>query len=140
MEQHLYHSKRGWFIYIPLILFLGFEALFLITGEFIPAIVLFLVIAFGFLPAFFNTYYLIKDDKLKIRSGYFFNTEIQISEIRRIETTRTLLSSPALSLDRLEVHYNKYDTVVISPEDKQEFVKQLQRLNPSITFSDKHSK
>jgi len=36
------------------------------------------------------------------------------------------------SLDRLEIFYNRFDSVVISPEDKAGFIAELTKLNPEI--------
>lgn len=45
-----------------------------------------------------------------------------------------MLSSPALSLDRLEVFYNKFDSVIISPQNKEDFIVALQNINPAIEY------
>ena len=58
---------------------------------------------------------------------------IDISTIKSIEPTHTILSAPAGSLDRLRISYNKYDDVVISPRRKEDFIRQLQSINPQIT-------
>ena len=62
---------------------------------------------------------------------------IDINTIKSIEPTHTILSAPASSLDRLRISYNKYDDVVISPRRKEEFIRQLQSINPNIVFKEK---
>ena len=62
---------------------------------------------------------------------------IDINTIKSIEPTHTILSAPASSLDRLRISYNKYDDVVISPRRKEEFIRQLQTINPNIVFKEK---
>jgi hypothetical protein len=62
---------------------------------------------------------------------------IDINTIKSIEPTHTILSAPASSLDRLRISYNKYDDVVISPRRKEEFIRQLQTINPNILFKEK---
>ena len=62
---------------------------------------------------------------------------IDINTIKSIEPTHTILSAPASSLDRLRISYNKYDEVVISPRRKEEFIRQLQSINPQIVFKEK---
>jgi hypothetical protein len=57
---------------------------------------------------------------------------LDIQSIKKIEKTRSMLSSPAASLDRLEITYNKWDFVFIAPKDKAAFVAQLKQLNPEI--------
>lgn len=58
--------------------------------------------------------------------------KVEIKSIKRIYRTRNPLSSPALSLDRIAIVYNKYDEVLISPKNKQEFVEELLKINPDI--------
>lgn len=52
--------------------------------------------------------------------------------IRKIEETRNPISAPAPSLNRLEIFYNRFDSIVISPKDKPEFIANLIKLNPEI--------
>jgi hypothetical protein len=37
-----------------------------------------------------------------------------------------------LSLDRLEIKYGKFGTVLISPEDKEDFVRAIKERNPGV--------
>ena len=62
---------------------------------------------------------------------------IDINTIKSIEPTHTIVSSPAASLDRLRINYNKYDEVIVSPRRKEEFIRQLQTINPNIVFKEK---
>ena len=62
---------------------------------------------------------------------------IDINTIKSIEPTHTILSAPASSLNRLRINYNKYDDIVISPRRKEEFIRQLQSINPNIVFKEK---
>lgn len=73
------------------------------------------------LPCYLYTYYKVDDSELFIKSG-LFKWRIPLSEIEYIEPTNSLLSAPALSLDRLMVHYKGDKRVVVSPKDKAGFV------------------
>ena len=80
-----------------------------------------------------KTYYEIVGSELKIVSGFIINKKIQIKNISKIVKTNSLLSSPALSLTgRLEVFYNKYDSVIISPKEREEFISALKSINYEI--------
>lgn len=59
-------------------------------------------------------------------------TKIDIKSIRKIYSTNNPLSSPALSLDRIAVVYNKYDEVLISPKERADFIQELLKINPNI--------
>ena len=86
-----------------------------------------------FATILFRTYYQVRSKVLHIRSG-FWSCEVDINSIRKISKTSDLSSAPALSFDRLEILYNKFDTVVISPRDKEkaELIQEILAQNPSI--------
>lgn len=76
---------------------------------------------------------------LHIKIGHFTYAKIDISQIRKIQKTRNIISSPASSMDRLEVYYNQYDSLIISPKNKHDFVEQLSSINPKIEVDLIHS-
>ncbi|MGZ4000160.1 MAG: PH domain-containing protein [Mucilaginibacter sp.] len=130
----MYRSKIGREFVIPLAVIIGgpfIWMLFLQAWYGVVAIGLFALFA---LHLFTTTYYIISGDTLYIKSGFIIQITIDIGSITKISATRNMLSSPALSLDRLEIFYNKYDSVLISPKDKEEFIAQLQDLNRRITY------
>ncbi|WP_158561271.1 PH domain-containing protein [Emticicia sp. C21] len=82
----------------------------------------------------FRTYYQIEGDTLKIVCGFLFKQEVDIKKIRKIEKTDNPISSPALSVrDRIEIYYDKYDSVIISPERQTEFIQILKLINKNIS-------
>lgn len=81
---------------------------------------------------FNTTFYCINSDLLAVKSGFLVNKKIDIQQITKVKSSRSLLSSPALSLDRLELQYGKYDSVLISPKDKEGFVTDLLAINGEI--------
>jgi hypothetical protein len=58
--------------------------------------------------------------------------KIDIATIKKVYYTRNPLSSPALSLDRIAIVYNTYDEILISPKDREAFISDLLKINPSI--------
>lgn len=82
-----------------------------------------------------NTRYTITETHLMIRSGVLVRQKIEIESIREIENTSTILSSPALSFDRIVIRYGIYDETVISPKDKTVFCKLLKDRNHSIVVN-----
>ncbi|HSP17303.1 MAG TPA: PH domain-containing protein [Thermoanaerobaculia bacterium] len=80
---------------------------------------------------FRSTYYVIDGSTLLIRSS-FLRWRIPIGEITAITPTRSAISSPALSLDRLRIDYS--DTfILVSPEKQGQFIEALRSANPAIT-------
>ncbi|MCL2347943.1 MAG: PH domain-containing protein [Planctomycetaceae bacterium] len=81
----------------------------------------------------FLAYYTIDGKNKWIRSGPCRLLEIE--KIRKITENSDLISSltsPTWSLDRLEITYNKYDTVCISPKEKAKFLRHLLSIKPDI--------
>jgi hypothetical protein len=72
----------------------------------------------------FSTNYLVHGGNLLIHSGPF-SWQVPLSGITRIVPTRSALSSPALSLDRLRVEYGAGKAVLVSPQDQEAFIRAI---------------
>lgn len=68
-----------------------------------------------------RTHYTVEGGVLTIACGPITRT-IKLDEITRVTETRSVLSSPALSLDRLRIQYRKNRSIMISPADKRGFL------------------
>ena len=91
-----------------------------------------LPIAIMLIWLWFSTGYEVNGDLLIIRSGPF-KKSIPIKDINKITQTNNMMSSFALSLDRLEITYgSKFGMAIVSPKDKQVFVSFLKSINPRI--------
>ena len=107
---------------LPAILFATYSVTRQAAGaELIKAI---LVIGVSFvliLWPLLSTSYSINTDELLIRSGPF-RWRVPLSKITKITPTRSPISSPALSLDRLRIDYGINKVVLISPSNQQAFM------------------
>jgi len=74
-----------------------------------------------------STTYRITDGSLGISCG-FFKWKIPLQDISRIEPTTDPISSPALSLNRIRIEYGQAKSVLISPFNKEEFLRDLHEL------------
>jgi hypothetical protein len=77
------------------------------------------------------THYTFGPDELVIRGGPFVK-RIPYADIRAVEPSRSLLSSPALSLDRLRLNLGAGHGVLVSPADKAGFLRELGRRRPGL--------
>jgi len=94
-----------------------------IIGILLAALLLALLLWYPIL----NTRYTLSADKLHIRSG-LFQWDIRVDTISRLEKTSDAASSPALSLDRIRIHYHEdgqQKSILISPADQTLFWQQL---------------
>lgn len=77
-----------------------------------------------------GTDYVLEPAQLLVRSGPF-RWRVPIAEITAITPTSNPLSSPALSLNRLRIEYGRGSAIMISPRDKERFLRDLEALRRS---------
>jgi hypothetical protein len=98
-----------------------------------PVIISVSLIALTFIGLYLTTVYAITDNgKLSIQCAFLINEQIDVSSIKKITNTRTLMAAPALSFDRMLISYGNDNGIVISPKDKKAFIHALKRLNNDI--------
>ncbi|WP_329805546.1 PH domain-containing protein [Flavobacterium facile] len=127
----VFKSKIDWWFGLVLVypIFLSIKSM--LEGEWIGLLGLGVVV--GLILVFSKTTrYIINENQLIVKSTWIVNERIDISKITKIEKSNSVLSSPALSLDRLRIRYNKYDEILISPKEKKEFTDELLKINPAI--------
>ena len=81
---------------------------------------------------FMTTYYQIEEKTLRVRCGILYDQRIDITQITSVSETNNPISSPATSLDRLEIRYEPHGSLIISPKDKKGFIQHLLTLQPNI--------
>ena len=127
----VFKSKIDWVFFLPLLypMFLCVSGFF--TGHYLQSVItLIILVLIGLMIQ--KTEYSISGDMLTVTSGFLVNKKIDVKSIRKIEHSKSILSAPALSLDRLLLIYNKYDDILLSPKEKEEFLKELLAINPDI--------
>lgn len=75
--------------------------------------------------------YIIEGNILKVRS-LIYKKDINIFEINYIVESKSLISLPAATFDKIELKYKKYDSVFVSRDTKQLFVEDLISINTNI--------
>lgn len=127
-----YNSKKDWWltiiIWVAMLFSIGSGCVAFIEnpnpGEFLVLLCLGLLLPLFVLWIWLTTYYVLEEKNLVIRFGPFKKT-IPVNSIKSVKKTMNPLSSPALSLKRLEIEYGQFDSVLISPEDRDEFIRIL---------------
>ncbi|MEO3407595.1 PH domain-containing protein [Mucilaginibacter sp. CAU 1740] len=129
-----YRSAVSYGLFIPAGLLLAVAAVTAIYGRQVISSILVTGVILGIvLPIFLNTSYTINGGILQVRSGWIVRVDIPVASIKAIRPTNSILSSPALSVaDRIEITYGKFDSVIVSPKERAEFIADLVRLNPAI--------
>lgn len=131
----VFKSKIDWWFGLVLVYPIFVSIKSMLEGEWIGLLGLGVVV--GLILVFSKTTrYIINENQLIVKSTWIVNERIDISKITKIEKSNSVLSSPALSLDRLRIRYNKYDEILISPKEKKEFTDELLKINPNIEIID----
>ena len=75
--------------------------------------------------------YRLDETELLIQSGPL-RWRIPVQSICVVEPSSSCISAPALSLDRLRIHYGRAGQTLVSPKQKQAFIQALQQRNSQI--------
>ena len=137
MEKVVYKSKvDAWLVIVVvaavavvlLPLFSGFSWGYLLAAS---GVLVCLVPVFSLL---FSIRYIFEGDKLTVSCGILGSSAYDIMSVRSIRPTRTWLSSPVASLDRIELRFSvrRVPPLIISPKDKTGFIARLKSINPAI--------
>lgn len=81
-----------------------------------------------------TTRYVLGSDTLEIRSDPI-KWEVPLKEIRKITPSRSILSSPAFSLDRLEIQYGRWNSILISPAQRDDLLRELETRRAAVASS-----
>ena len=139
MNANTYKSKVDLWIAILLILVIVLGMYFTTLSIFFSASVkesiglgitgIFMILS---VIIFIPVNYTLLESQLLIRFG-LFRHRINYQDIRSVKKTFNLLSSPALSLKRIEIQYSKgIGFTLISPNDIESFVKDLSVKGPHL--------
>ena len=83
----------------------------------------------------FSIRYIIAGNVLTVKCGSLYKRMYDINKIKSIKPTCNPLSSPAASLDRLEIKFiDSRNVLLISPKNKQSFVDHICRINVNVSL------
>jgi hypothetical protein len=132
-----FRSKLGkGIVLFPSIILLGVTILLIVEKAWL-GLPITIAVAFFLTDIFMNTHYSIKDGFLRIVAGRFYSLQIPISNIFKIKPSRDPSKAPANSMDRLSIRYTvdgKLKEVLVSPENKEDFMQALKEINGDIEF------
>lgn len=127
-----YNSKIGLELVIPISLIIGVSLVFSVIEQNWSNIIILVLSSAFVIYVFGNISYTIEGNTLNIKAGFLINKTIDIGSIQSLTETWNPISSPAASMDRLEIKYDQNDRIIISPKRKTEFIARLKLLNPEI--------
>ena len=132
--------KIGVGLMVFILLILGISAYSMIQGGNWEGLLPMLLFIIFIIYLFTQMSYSIEGNILKVKCGFLMNKSFEISRITKITETNNPKGAPAASLDRLAISFDNYESVVISPKQKYDFIDQLIKINPKITVNLKSKK
>jgi hypothetical protein len=137
----VYRSRIDWFMKSALVLIAvtTFAPIYWMEKDNEPfysiltyVIIMVLVLVF-MLHLIRTTHYTFEEDKLICKSG-FFRKSIDYDAIRKIESGTQLYAGwkMSLALKGIIIHYDRFDDILLSPENEKQFIQELLKRNPSI--------
>ncbi len=130
--KQIFKSKVDAIIVWPVIIILAIVFVLMAIDSVWPGMIFLLLLGAFILHAFYNITYTVDGHLLNIKTGFFKYSAIDIHQIRFIEYTRTGYSSPAASLDRINLQCGKKGTITVSPENIEAFIQLLLSIHPEI--------
>jgi hypothetical protein len=105
------------------------EKPFILLPLLIPIVLIFWI--------YFDTSYKIENNYLMYRSA-FLKGKIEIQSIREILKGKTMWvgTKPALAINGLIIKFNKYDEIYIAPENNNELISDLLKVNSTIKITE----
>lgn len=122
----LFLGSIGYSIY-----FHGFKNMNLIS----PLISLIFIAFFSYI--YFAKKYILDAENLHIKMGFITDKKIPIASIKKIKEISRPFSKSATNID---IFYNKFDNTTISLRDKDQFIKDLLKINPAIEVKSRNEK
>jgi hypothetical protein len=132
-----YNSKIGFGITFFIAAVLGIASLAMVLTGAWPGLIIIIIVAGFIVYVFRTTYYLIEGNQLIVKSGFMVDKIIAIEGVSKIVETNNPLSAPAASLDRMAIYYDEKKWIMISPKDKEEFIRHMTAIHDKIVVTRK---
>lgn len=127
-----FRSAVGWWYYLTMAIVIA-GCVYVCLQTDVVAIVATLLAAALVVHVYLNTWYRITEEGVLIaHCSIFPEKKIAIADIQALEPTMMPMSSYALSLDRIMIYVDNKPWIMVSPQNKNEFVKVLRSINPQI--------
>ena len=129
-QEQRFRSAVGWSFKIPVV-FVGAGLIVSQSQGINPVSLVVISLSLAFMRwLYVSTVYTVTDRGLRVQAGPL-NRWAEATQLERVRPTTTVLSAPALSLDRLEIT-GTFGSLVVSPQDRAGFVRALKRIAPNL--------
>ena len=134
----VYPSRVSVFMTCFIMLMMGYTGYVVYkSGDIVPVIVL--ALAFLFVLSIMLTirYYVDPETKtLKIKVCGLPSGTVDLTQVKRIYKSNSILSAPAASLSRICLDIKSGPDVLVSPRYQQDFLEEIKKINPEINIDE----
>lgn len=119
MEKQVFYSKIGGvYVFALLLVVVVLGYLLIVCFSWLALVLDMVIVGIVGMVGVNTKYTLYNDGRLDVVCG-FLPSRFDVKNAVSVRPTRSILSAPAASLDRLEVKFKKGQPLVVSPRDKQ---------------------
>ena len=105
-----------------------------INSDYLHGIIAFVVLNLIFGCALFCIKYTIDDKTLNVKTfPYDKGKSYDLTKLKSVRPTRSILSAPAASLKRIELDFGCGDSLIISPASQDYFIELVRKANPDVS-------
>ncbi len=129
-----FRSKVDALLVVPLVVGLGLSLLLIVGGLAEGRPLAGAIVPIGLLLAIaplLLVSYTLTEDEIIVRSGWL-RWRMPLQRIQALKATRQMWSSPALSLDRIEIRTDRGLWLMVSPADKGGFISAVRQRVPGV--------
>lgn len=122
----------SWWLWIPIYTLIIGQGIFLMK-ETSPWFLLFhLALAIVIFFWVRSIKYVLTSDTLEVHMELGMKRKIPLASIRKVALSNNPISSPAASLKRIAIHYDRWGYILISPKNREAFIEELERRREAL--------
>ena len=135
----VYSSRVSVFMTCFVMLMMGYTGYVVYkSGDIVPVIVLALAFLFVLSIMLSIRYYVDAETKtLKIKVCGLPSGTVDLTQVKRIYKSNSILSAPAASLNRICIDIKSGPDVLVSPRYLQDFLKEIKKINPEVMIDER---
>lgn len=128
----IYPTAVSWWLWIPIYTLIIGQGIFLMNETSPWFLVFHIVLAVVIFFWVRSIRYTLSEESLEIYMGLGMKRKIPLASIRKVALSNNPISSPAASLKRIAIHYDRWGYILISPKNREAFIEELERRREAL--------
>lgn len=128
----IYPTAVSWWLWIPIYTLIIGQGIFLMNETSPWFLVFHIVLAVVIFFWVRSIRYTLSEESLEIHMGLGMKRKIPLASIRKVALSNNPISSPAASLQRIAIHYDRWGYILISPKNREAFIEELERRREAL--------